>query len=57
MPQDIRGVFFFGTGFGEGLALLYDREDIRGYRDFASENYPQIRLKWTGEPHTLIRRE
>ena len=58
MPNDIRGVFFFATGFTEGLSLVYGRDDVQGFRDSApEEGFPQIRLKWTGEPPALIRRE
>jgi hypothetical protein len=60
LPLDIRGVFFFQTGFGEGLQMLYKRDDIQAYHDVApSEDYPQIRLKWLGDkdPDILIRRE
>jgi hypothetical protein len=60
LPGDIRGVFFFQAGLSEGLQLVYDRDDIRGYRDTApSAVAPQIRLEWNGDENSeiLIRRE
>ena len=60
LPKDIRGVFFFQVGLGEGLQMHYNREDIRAYRDAApSDASPQIRLRWTGDndADNLIRRE
>ena len=60
LPKDIRGVFFFQVGLGEGLQMHYNREDIRAYRDAApSDAAPQIRLRWTGDndADNLIRRE
>jgi hypothetical protein len=60
LPGDIRGVFFFQAGLNEGLQMVYNRDDIRGYRDAApSVVDPQIRLEWNGDenPEILIRRE
>jgi hypothetical protein len=58
MPGDIRGVFFFGVGFGEALRLLYHRDDVRAYRVSAPPgDTPQIHLRWIGQPDELIRRE
>jgi protein O-mannosyl-transferase len=58
LPEEIRGVFFFQVGLDEGLQMAYKRFDLRAYRDTApSDEAPQIRLRWTGEPDVLIRRE
>jgi hypothetical protein len=60
LPGDIRGVFFFQTGLNEGLQMLYNRDDIRAYRDAAPPGaHPQIHLEWNGDkdPDDLIRRK
>jgi hypothetical protein len=60
LPVNIRGVFFFQTGLNEGLQMLYNRNDIRAYRDAAPPGaYPQIHLEWNGDkdPDDLIRRK